>query len=283
METTNISALDAKRDEVARRIVRQIEALPPMPETALKLRAAANDPNADFARLVPLIEKDPGLCADLLRFANSAAYGAGHPVETVGEAVLYFGMENLVEYILLSYSTRMVKESFGRLRHLDTYFRHSEQVSAACEVLARRAGLSRHDAEVCKVAGLLHNVGKLVLSLATEDWAAPLLGTPWSQRSAMMTGEESRFGFNHCEVGAMLCEKWQFPAKLVDGIRNHHRPLAGGGPNPLASFVYLGELLVIDDLPMDVIARDFSEEVLSKLGLSLAKLDEAREQYRQSQ
>jgi HD-like signal output (HDOD) protein len=267
------------RDDVTRRIIGQVESLPPMPATAMRLRAAASDPNVGFARLVPLIEKDPGLCADLLHFANSAAYGVGHPVETVGEAVLYFGMDNLVEFILVSYSNRLVRESFGQLRHLEDYFVHSEQVSLACCLLAKEARLPRHDQEVCKVTGLLHNIGKLVLLLATRQWGGALLGAPWDERQVMVTLEEQRFGLSHCEVGARLCEKWQFPEKLLAGIRHHHRPVQDGRVIPLAAYVYLGELLVIDNLPMSIIMHDLSAEHLADLNLTEEKLVDARKAF----
>ena len=264
--------LAIKRTEVAGRVIRQIETLPAMPATAVQLRAAACDPRMDFTRIVPLIEKDPGLCADLLRFANSAAYGVGHPVETVSEAVLYFGMENLVEYILASYSNRLVRESFSKLRHLDDYFLHSEQVSVACCLLAKSANLPRHDQEVCKVTGLLHNIGKLVLLLASQQWGGPLMGTPWGERQAMITAEEQLYGLSHCDVGALLCQKWLFPESLLNGIRHHHHPMPNGRLVPLAAYVYLGELLVIDDLPMRIITRDFTPTLLDELKLSEDKL-----------
>ncbi len=270
---------EAKRDAVTERIIRQIEKLPAMPATALKLRDAVQDPNVDFARIVPWIEKDPGLCADLLRFANSAAYGVGHSVETVGEAVLYYGMDNLVDYILVSYSNRLVRASFCRLKHLDDYFAHSEQVSLACCLLAKQGGLPRHDQEVCKVAGLLHNIGKLVLLLATQQWGGALLGTSWDERQAMISMEEQHFGLSHCEVGARLCQKWEFPEKLLSAIRHHHRPREGGRLHVLASYVYLGELLVIDGLPMEIITRDLSPDDLAQLHLSEDRLRAARRDF----
>ena len=279
MEPRQDADRTAKREVVTERIIRQIETLPAMPATALHLRSAASDPNADFARLVPLIEKDPGLCADLLRYAKSAAYGVGHPVETVAEAVRYFGMDNLVEYILVSYSNRLVKESFHMLRNLNDYFAHSEQVSMACCILARHGGLPRHDQEVCKVTGLLHNIGKLVLLLATRQWGGALMGTPWDERQSMITEEEQNFGLSHCEVGARLCQKWQFPEKLLTAIRNHHRPICGGEVVSLAAYVYLGELLVIDNLPMEIITRDFTPAVLARLNLTEDKLRLAREEF----
>ena len=267
------------REAVTRRVIAQVEALPPMPVTALRLRAAACDPDVDFHRLVPFIEKDPGLSADLLHFANSAAYGVGHPVETVAEAVLYFGMDNLVEFILVSYSNRLVRQSFQKLRHLEEYFLHSEQVSLACCLLAQQARQSRHDQEVCKVTGLLHNIGKLVLLLATQQWGASLMGTPWDERQSMVSAEEQNFGLSHCEVGARLCQKWKFPEKLLVGIRQHHRPFLDGRVIPLAAYVYLGELLVIDDLPMNIITRDFTGEHLAELRLDEVQLREARKTY----
>ncbi len=271
---------EAKRMATMDQIIHQIDTLPPMPETALKLRSLINLPDVDFPQVVPHIEKDPGLCADLLRFANSVATGVGHPVETVGEAVRYYGMDNLIHYIWIFYSNRLIRESFRSLKHLDDYFLHAEQVSTACTLLARRANLVFHDQEVCKVVGLLHNIGKLVVLLATRQWSEPLIGTPWGHWQSSMTEEEQAYGLNHCEVGARLCEKWNFPEKLLSAIRYHHQPLRGGELIPLAAYVYLGEILVIDDLPMDVVVRDFAPTHLQVLGLSEEDLKLAREEFR---
>ncbi len=270
---------EAKRVVTMDQIIRQIETLPPMPETAMRLRSLVNQPDVDFPQVVPYIEKDPGLCADLLRFANSAATGVGHSVETVGEAVRYYGMDNLLHYIWIFYSNQLIRESFRALKHLDDYFLHAEQVSTACALLARRANLVFHDQEVCKVVGLLHNIGKLVVLLATRQWGEPLDGTPWGHWQSAMTEEEQAYGLNHCEVGARLCEKWNFPEKLLNAIRYHHQPLRGGELIPLAAYVYLGEILVIADLPMDVVVRDFSPEHLQALNLSEEDLKLAREEF----
>ena len=279
MDISREKEREAKRTATMDRIVRQIETLPPMPETAMKLRSVASDPNVDFSQIVPYIEKDPGLCADLLRFANSVATGVGHPVETVSEAVRYYGMDNLLHYVWVSYANRMVRNSFGALRHLDEYFLHAEHVSAACLLLARRANLVFHDQEVCKVVGLLHNIGKLVVLYATRRWEEPLHGTPWGEWQKAISEEEQLFGLNHCEVGARLCEKWNFPEKLLSAIRYHHLPVRGGELIPLAAYVYFGELLVIDDLPLDAIVRDFSSAHLQSLNLSEEDLKHAREEF----
>jgi HD-like signal output (HDOD) protein len=269
----------AKRTATMERIVQQIDTLPPMPETAMKLRALANDPNVDFPQIVPYIERDPGLCADLLRFANSVATGVGHPVETVREAVRYYGMDNLLHYIWASYANRMIRESFKALRHLDDYFVHAEQVSTACTLLACRANLAFHDQEVCKVVGLLHNVGKLVVLFATRQWNEPLCGTPWEERAARIAEEKEAYGLNHCEVGARLCEKWNFPPKLLEGIRYHHQPVRNGELLTLAAYVYVGELLVIDDLPTEAIVGDFTPVQMKILNLSESAIRQTREEF----
>ena len=277
--TMDEEAREARRLETQERIVRQIGRLPPMPETAMKLRALANDPHVDFPQIVPHVEKDPGLCADLLRYANSAAAGVGHPVETVAEAVRYYGMDNLLHYIWVFYSNRLAREAFKPLKHLDDYFLHAEQVSTACAILARRANLVVHDQEVCKVAGLLHNIGKLVVLLATKRWGDPLEGTPWGRWQKEIAEEESEYGLNHCEVGAKLCEKWNFPDKLLKAIRYHHRPILEGKLIPLAAYVYLGEVLAIEDLPVEAVAADFRPEDMKALGLDGEDLRLAREEY----
>ena len=274
--------METDKEKIIQQIVDQVEKLPPMPETVTQLREAVNDPDVNFKSLVPLIEKDPGLSADLLRFANSAAYGVKHHVETVSEAVLYYGMANLVEFIAISFSNKVVHDIFKELENLDEYFTHSQHVSRGCYVLAQVADISQHDQEVYKLAGLLHNIGRLAIMLVTHQYSNDLTRPPASTGEAMNLKEKQLYGINHCEVGKMICRKWEFPESIQNGIFRHHNPVDHDDINKMGAFICLSEFLILDSIPQEMLNGILPEEVLTELNLNLDKLATARKLYKQA-
>lgn len=272
-----------QKEHVLKTITEHIQNLPPMPNTVIKLRAALQNPKIEFTSLVPLIEQDAALCADLLRFANSAVYGLHYAVDTVTDALLYFGMHNLVDFVAVSFANKMARSKFQQLRHIDDYFHHSSRVSAACYLLAWESGLGRHEREVCKIGGLLHNIGRLVILLATNQHNATLSGIPWKDRQQLIAMEEEVYGLHHCEVGMRICKHWKFPDTLAEGIGLHHRPVYGNRLCVLAAYIFLGELLVIDDLPIDIISKEFPAWALEQLGLTHKKMEDAKRLFREGQ
>ena len=140
------------------KIVSLIDHLPPMPNNIIRLRKAAADPNVNFNQLVPILKEDPGLCADILHIANSAFYGVHHTVDTIDEAVRYFGVEHLIEFVSVSFSEKTVKKFFHHVKNLNDYFDHSRQISTAAYLLAKHAKKSVHEQNQFAIAGLLHDL-----------------------------------------------------------------------------------------------------------------------------
>jgi HD-like signal output (HDOD) protein len=266
-------------EEFAQKVSEQIQSLPTLPDTALKLRAILADPDCDFDDILSNLVADPGLCGDLIRLANSPFYGQCGRVQTIRDAVLALGMVNLSNFILVAYSNKIVRSRFSRLKNLAGYFSHSSKVSGAAYFIARASGASQKDQEVCKLAGLLHNIGRLVIAVASEQWMCPL-----DNVSAEATGKKNPefFWLDACEVGMRVCQKWNFPETLAEGIGRHHSPIKGDDVNYVALIIYLAEFLIIENLSLQVILSDFSPELLSRMNLTVAVLAKAREDYRGS-
>jgi len=264
------------KEVMAGKVVGVIDKLPPMPDNIVALRQAAANPNSNFGLLVPLLKKDPGLCADLLRFANSACYGVRHHVDTVEEAVRYFGMRNLANYVAAAFSERVVRESFGHLVHLNEYCQHSRTVSVACMVLAETAGLSRHDQDVYSVAGLLHDIGRLVLMMASDQTQGSLMDSSWEEMMSIVDDERALMGLDHCDVGARICNKWKFSSELQEGIRMHHHPLVDGKPLQMSSYILLAHLVAFEEIPLEIATTAFPEDALAALHLTPQLIEKAR-------
>lgn len=264
------------KQDFIKQVAREVKCLPPIPATITELRAVIALPDTDFAHVVPILKKDPGLCADLLRFANSASYGLAHEVTTVTEAVRCFGMKNLVDYVTSAFCEQAIRNSFSELQSLDDYFVHSRHVSHVCKLLAKSSGASGHQQEVVSLAGLLHDIGRLVMVLVAHKNSLVLLGTNWDQMQHVIKDEKNTLGIDHCAVSKVICRKWQYPIGLVDGISRHHTPVLGNTMNELGSIIFLGHFIGFDQLTDDMICTMFPEWALKKLNLTVEKLLEVR-------
>ena len=260
------------KQEIFDRVVEIVDKLPPVPSNILDLRKAVTNPNVEFSQLVPLLKKDPGLAADLLKFANSARYGVDHRVDTIEEAVRYFGMTNLVEFVTAAFAEHFVRSTFTTIRGLDAYFTHSREISGAARQLAVHGGYTPHDREAYALVGLLHDIGKLVLLAASNTETLPLISGFGEKMRAVVEKEQDLWGIDHCEVGAAICKKWNFPELFQVAIIRHHAPGAGSGFSTPGGMIYLGHVITIPGLTNSVVRLAIPEPDLGKMNLTYAAL-----------
>ena len=263
------------REQMAKLVAEEIQRLPPIPQTLLELRKASANPNVCFADLVPLIKTDPGMSANILRFANSARYGVGHPVDTLEEAVLFVGITALIEFVTVCFAEDVVRKSYAGLVGLNYYFDHSRQTAAGCAALAAVAGRNRHDQQTLGMVGLLHDIGKLILLIAVEETALPLVGVSADRMQVIVHEERNLWGLDHAEVGALLCQKWNFPQLYVNAIHRHHNPVKDGDINGEAVFVFLAHVIAVPGMAHEIVAASFPENGLRAVNLTPTKVAEA--------
>lgn len=258
------------------KVVEMINKLPPMPDNISKLRRLCADPNVRFKDFTPLIEQDPGLCADILHMANSAYFGINHSVDNISEAVRYLGMGNLVDYISISFSNKVIRESFSGIKDLNEYFTHSRLISMSTRILATVAGKSRVEQEFYSVCGLLHDIGRLILLVVGGEDMSDYVGLDWMYIEDQIEKEENLLGLDHTLVGEKICAKWEFSKMLQQAVRQHHVPLDSQFFEQ-AAFIFLAHFVSMDDFPIDLVYAILPEENVLSMGLSFNKMKEARE------
>lgn len=261
------------------KIIDLINQLPPMPDNIVKLRKLCIDPNARFKDFIPLIERDPGLCADILHLANSAYFGVGHRVESVSEAVRYFGMGQLVDFVSISFSEKVIKKYFAGIKDLNDYFKHSRIVSLSTRILSEVAGKNNIEQEFYSVVGLLHDIGRLVLIIVGDEDTTELIGSNWMYIEDQIQKEEELLGVDHTVVGEKICEKWEFSESLQLAIRRHHTPVEKDLCEH-AAFIFMGHFISMMDFPMELVHNILPEKFLMQMGLTKAKLTIARELFK---
>ncbi len=210
---------DLVNDEPVRRIVGQVDALPAMPATYARVRALVADDRRSSADVARVIKGDPALSAKLLQLVNSAFFALPHAVTRVEDAVVRLGLERTESIVLASECFNLASTGAVRLQ-VEALQHHS----IATAHVAERLPLSAHREESF-IAGLLHDVGKLLLAvhvprhLRLADEEAARAGIP------SHVAERQLFGVTHAEVGAYLLGLWGLPQFLVEAVANHHEPM----------------------------------------------------------
>ncbi len=214
------SAMDTSLSELVDDIATTCD-LPPLPAAAARALTLARDPNSSSEALARVVATDPALAARVLAMSRSVTYLRRQPPRTLREAVATVGLRAL-RRILIAASARAAYRADDRVAQ--SLWAHSLATALAAEELGKAiGGTAAGDAFI---AGLLHDIGKLVLHLANPA-AFATLGL------FDEAAERGLFGSTHAEIGARLAEKWGLEGDIVAGIRGHH----AADPSPLAACV----------------------------------------------
>ena len=218
--------------------------------------------------------KDQALVARLLKVANSALYGKSRSIRSIPEAVVMVGLDNMKK-IVFAVSTEGLTRL--RLRNYDYepsrgYWMHSTAVGLAARSLIQSIPQKPLFDEEAFVAGLLHDVGKLIV----DDYLDPEPG----KRAVTLEEEAEAVGMNHVELAEYILKQWRLPETIVAAIRGHHPagslPAADGGARVLQlAQVIVGTWGVGHGEPVDL-SPDFDpaphSELIAAAGLPESKI-----------
>lgn len=213
-------------EDVFKRLER-IKDLPTLPLVIDRLSKAVRDPNADARRISGIINDDPVIMSRVLRVANSAFYGTTEPITSLQVAVTRMGMRALSNIALsTAVVSSMGKQSSGAF-DWNAFWRHSICCGLAAAVINERAGKAlgrRYGKDVLHLAGLLHDVGKLVLARYFHAEFERALTRAARDRVPLWKAERDELGADHAQIGAWLGVRWQLPEESLQVMRWHHQP-----------------------------------------------------------
>jgi putative nucleotidyltransferase with HDIG domain len=197
--------------------------LPPFPAIAHRILALASQDDAGAQEVGGLIKLDPSFSAELLRFANSALFGARREVTSLTQAVTRLGMDRVKSMATFVALNNMVRTSVRALA-LRKVWVHSVVTAMIAEEAAH---IARLDSEVAYTTALLHNLGTLGLMSAYPDEYSRMLEVSNDFGFDLLQTERDLFEIDHCAAGAYLALDWHFPDQLAAAIATHHdEPIA---------------------------------------------------------
>lgn len=203
--------------------IKNCKTLPAIPALPLQVLQMCRDEKADAKKVGDVISKDPSFVAKLLNVANSSFYGGSrHKVATVTQAVTLMGMNSIATLAFcFSLYRDLRKKGGGAFDH--THFWHRcILASLSSKILAKRMRMINE--EEIFLAGLLQDIGILVMSEAFGNEYGLLYKKSEQSHMELASLEQARWKTDHCEIGAWLSETWELPEILREALRGSHDP-----------------------------------------------------------
>lgn len=248
--------------------------IPSLPSGMASIVSVASSDSATADDVAHAIMLDPALSTKVLRMANSAFYGRLTKAETVTQAVVTLGF-SAVKTVALAASVvdHVLPETGVPGLSWRSFWQHCVATGAAAEIISTHLTGTRRGGESAFVAGLLHDVGKLIIARNSPDQFAKAVWIATDTNADMCFAERKIFGTDHAMVGALLAQEWRIPEAIGLPIGQHHNLDPGASPgviavrgaNLLAKAMYGGYLT-------DCAVQVTAEEVIRASGLDEATL-----------
>lgn len=239
--TTTANTIDNK----ARQIISNIRNLPTPPIVFNQIQKVLNDENVSAAQVASILAEDPAMSIKVLKLTNSAFYGLSREIETVKHAVVIVGLEAIKNLVLAASVLDMFKGKNLDQEYQDAFWRHSLAVASCSKLLARQVKTrGMVDPDAAFSAGLLHDIGKMIIaSFLTEEFAKFLEKRATDTESPDYAIEQEVLGYTHTDIGTLLSEQWQLPARMTEAISFHHQPQSSDSTDPISFLVHIADVI----------------------------------------
>lgn len=250
----------------AERIITKVLKVAALPAVAMKFSEAIKNPATSNNDLEKIVAEDSALSAKVLMIANSALFNFPSKIDTISKAITIVGHKQLSEIILSCSIVAMFKGIPQNVIDMDHFWRHSIAVATASRILAAY----RHEQNIEKffTAGLLHDIGKLILFVEAPKYAYAVISKCEETKELMHKVEKKVIGFDHAKLGSMLLKKWKLPEEVTSSVCYHHMPSIAAGDSLGASIIHVADIMV-HALKLGASGEEFVPTLNEKAWLSL--------------
>ncbi|MCP4571662.1 MAG: HDOD domain-containing protein [bacterium] len=232
----------SRRDE----ILELVNDVPKLPAVVARIQNLLQDPGVEFVALAREIEMEPGMTGNVLQMANSAFFGRSREIHSIRQAVTVLGTHRILQMVVSQVAAPIVRDAeVGYGMSPAALWRHSICVALAAEKVAEASSLAC-EPDKAYTAGLLHDVGKIVLGTFVDLDDAPVHDLVRREELSFETAERRLFGIDHAEISALVLERWQLPAEIVAAVGNHHQPARADESMNLIDIVHVADMLCMN-------------------------------------
>ncbi|MCG8466659.1 MAG: response regulator [Gemmatimonadetes bacterium] len=205
-------------------IVSQVDSLPSLPQLYYALCKELNADEPSIDRVAEIIEQDVAMAAKVLKLVSSAFFGVRRELTSIRHAVSFLGLDTIATLVLAEEAFAQFDAATISAMSLDAIWAHSGRTARLAAAVARSEKLDRTLVDHCFTAGMLHEVGKLILAKAYPDEYADVLARAAADSSPTSVVEREVLGASHGEVGAYLLGLWGLPDPIVEAVAYHTLP-----------------------------------------------------------
>lgn len=247
-------------------VIDDLDNLPSAPAVVTQLTEYFGREEVDSKVVAHLISQDPALAAKCLALANSSVYGIQRRVSSINDALSVVGLQAITTMV----SSMAVAARFQNLK-IPGYELHNFWLHSICTALSARAlaKVTRINPETAFTAGLLHDIGKLVLAARFPEHFSAVLEYQRHEDTRMFDAEKKILGFTHCQIGEAVAEKWRFSPEAMRAVAGHHEP-EDHPASTITSLIHIanvmGHVIGYTNDPDDLVPR-ISEFAYDRMGL----------------
>ena len=222
-----------------RQITDMVRNLPPLSDVVLRSRELLEGDNPDMNRLADILAQDPALSSSILGLANSPFYGFSKQIASIREACIMLGTHTVNNVVTVAGISETLPGGQGNTYDYPKLWQHAICVSVTARVIASHLG---YDPELAFTAGLLHDIGKLVLDHAFPEKMKRVMDECNNTGCSPLVSEQKHLGTDHAEIGGMLAQYWKLPPDIHIAIKGHHGSDEGEA-KPITDITHLANIL----------------------------------------
>lgn len=215
-------------DERLTSLVAQLGSLPSLPSLYFRIMEALASPDSSLEQIGDIIASDPSMTAKILQLVNSAFFGIARRISNPVEAVQFLGVGRVRSLVLSLHVFSCFDDVRVKNFSIERVWKHSMSTALVAQKIARLQRADRAFTDEAYVAGMLHDIGKVMLAASLPDLYEKAVNLAAEEKLALPEAEREIFGVTHAQVGAYLLGLWGLPITIVEAVAFHHDPQQGG-------------------------------------------------------
>lgn len=224
------------------KIVSGVNTLPTLPTVYANLSDAMDDPSASLDQLAGIISTDQASAFKILKVANSSLYGFRGKINTISQAILYLGFNEIRSIVFAISVINFFSKSRTLLKFKPVdFWAHSIGVGITTRMIGVLMG--QKNLESYFLSGIFHDIGKLLFFEFAPQEYSEVLEMVESKRCSINFAEKEVLGIDHAEAGFQLAKKWELPINIQESIRFHHQGVVDGENDKIIAAVHLGNII----------------------------------------
>ncbi|MCJ2164765.1 MULTISPECIES: response regulator [unclassified Pseudodesulfovibrio] len=218
-----VRARDILTDPKMQSLATELETLPVIPKVFQDVETELKLPEPSIERIANLISSDVGMVAKILKLVNSPYFGLPSSIDSIFQAITLLGLETIKALILSTHLFSMYDHNKLPNFSLTLLWEHSFRVSTIAKLIAECEKAKKSTVTEARMAGLLHDIGKLILASSFPEKYAEVIRKATQSKISLCQSEMEVFGTTHAQIGAYLMGLWGMSGEVVRGIGLHHK------------------------------------------------------------